>query len=225
MPVDPGIGTHAPARGSQRFFQRWGIKGQLRSIWNTVLPVAVVDHYRSEDLGSHRALTVQCNGNINQYPTCMLVNPGGRPGTADIIIEVDRMNGARLTNAAGANQQIEIHIFSPSVAYNPVLNLNPIGLYLPGLTTHPSNTWGQTVGIAGTNPALSPDPIGYVFEKWIQSLVTANWWYSNHNQVIRFDPPIRLYPGHALAYQWRHKEVAASCYLFATFLYREYPEE
>lgn len=233
MPVDPGLGTYHPTRASQRFFRRWGIKGQLRSIWNTVVPVAVVDQWHADGVGSHRAISIQCNGNINEYPSCMFVTPTAQPGRSNTVVEIDAINSSVLSTVAMGNYHLSVHLMTPTLSYNPIQNLSPIGFYVPGLSTHPDRTWGNAVGLAGTNPAASPT-MGF-------SIVTvtgstnplvpypANTWVSTHGEYFnctdRLDPPVRLYPGGALVLQWRHREALGRCYLWASFLYREYLEE
>ena len=115
-------------------------------------------------------------------------------------------------------------MLTPSVAYNPILNLSPVGVFTAGLSTHPDLTWGAAYGLAGTNPNPSPDPVGFQFENW-NANHTAFVWRQNHAYEQVFDPPLRLFPGGALAYQWRLAVVGVTLYLSARFLYREYQEE
>lgn len=217
--IDPGIGTLPAQRSSRRFFQLWRTSGSLRSIWNTIVPVSVVQRYRSEDEGSHRALTVESWGTANEF-SAVYVGTDITSGGENYIIEIDALNSHRLCPAAVSPFPVDLHLFTPLNPYNPVSTLSPFGIYTPGLFLDPSFTEGTFIGFGGSNPSL-PSYVGLTLEKF-DSVMSAARWYANHTEtLLTFDPPLRIYPGSGICLQMRSKVVTQPIYLNATFLYRE----
>lgn len=223
MSIDPGLGTVQPAVGSQGFFTRWGAVAQLRSIWNTIVPVAVVDRWRGDDDGSVRGITAVCNGNVNEYPCVVFLAPTGQPGKSDVIFEVDLVSFRRWVSQDPGNFIYDLHLFSPEAAYNPIQNLSPIGIYNPGFSTHPNANWGSVVGLGGTNPALG-SYVGWTMQKRTSPTTAAGWWHSPSDTHPKpFNPPIRVFPGYMLAFQYRSKMNPGYLAMLVTMLYREIP--
>ncbi len=151
--VDPGIGTERSSKAFQDFFARWGAKANLRSVWNTVVPVTIVDRFRGEDEGSLYALTGYTPGAANEHPAIFMGAAQGATTRDDTALEILGWYGGFAVTASVAIINPVLNIFSPEYPYNPVLNQKPVGVFIAGLFTNRSFTRGEAIAFGGSNPA------------------------------------------------------------------------
>jgi len=234
----------------QNLFRRWGgEKANLRGIWDQVLPVIVVDRFRGPDEGSLRAITGESLGASLEFPAIFFGALPDPDGTIRVEVEIHKMavwkkNFSDLVNAPPINTNSDFHLFTPIEPYDPVVNLNPVGQFVPGLNLDPPFTLGRVRMIAGTNPALpvdvglqlthynirhplrvqTPLPISVDFDPaFFQHHYPTDW--------MDFDPPLRLPAGPlgksgGIACQWLNNAAAqplARLGLRWTVLYNERP--
>lgn len=223
-----GLGpVPAAGRGFQRFFRRWGSKANIRAVFNSVQPVAVVDRYFGDEEGSYQAITAVYTGQAGVTP---LEFPAVLFGSRELDVDVNvhkiavwcgfSANGT----APGARIGRYVYLFTPILPYDPVLNIDPPGFYESGLILTPSFTRGTCIAIAGSNPLLPLGPIGGVnaMEGLTIGQGRRGGNVRNHfgtpgdevnvagsariqNQGLQwttFDPPLRLPDGVSLAVQW-----------------------
>lgn len=231
-------------RNFVRFFRTWGSKGNFRSIWDTVLPVAVVDRFYGDEEGSYQGLTafVDTQGTTtdfpNQFPAIIIgsIEP-------DIDLLIHRMavwigfsiRGSGPTTPAGGIQS-NVFIYTPTGGYDPVLNLAPLAFFDSALITPPSFTRGATVALGGYNPVLPADFGFAISNGQKKTLYTRGFFYppsnepggspsdrNTRNEWITFNPPLRLTDGITLAVQWDHRGLAAGniSAMWASFLFTE----
>jgi len=247
----PGLGpVPAAGRGFQRFFRRWGSKANLRAVFNSVQPVAVVDRYFGDEEGSYQAITAVYTGQAGvppqEFPAVIF---GSREADVDVNIhKIGVWCGFSPQGAApGVSIGRYVYLYTPILPYDPVLNIDPPGFYESGLITTPSFTRGTCIAIAGSNPLLPLGPIGGVNamegltighgrrnvnirnhfgtpgdEVSVPSVVT---FPSDGREWTTFDPPLRLPDGITLAVQWAAEgsgfTAGVITQFWVTFLYTE----
>jgi hypothetical protein len=206
MTFPPGVGLRSTTRDYQGLFRRWGAKANLRGVWNVATPVVVTDRYRGDDEGALRGLTAESLSAPNEAPAVFF---GAFPDvTGDITADQEIHQVSVMANVpnAGALQsvRVEVHIFSPIAPYNPVLNPNPLGVFIPGLQTDFAFTSGRVIAVGGSNPLSAPN-FGYQFidrSLGVSSSSNLNWVNMNRGEdPYYFDPPIRLPAGQGMAIQ------------------------
>jgi hypothetical protein len=230
VPIDPGIGTERSARGFQDFFARWGAKANLRSIFNFVVPVALVDRFRGDDEGSLFALTAETPGALSEHPAVFFGAISGVSTRDDVDLEILSFTvGTIATNMPpNALQPASLHIFTPVSPYNPVLNLNPVGTFIPGMFTNKAFTRGSGIAFAGSNPAwpAGAGSLGFMLTNRQASLGTASPDYEAlvgfYGTVPVLGAPIRLFAGSGLAFQL-YNPGSLTLSLRVSILYRQRP--
>lgn len=209
MPIDPGLGTHSSSRAFQGFLGRWGIAGaNLRSVWNTVFPVAIVDRYRGEEEGSLYALTAETPGALNEHPAIFfgaISEVETRDNVELEIIGISAGFGASATPPDSIDPGL-FHVFTPIAPYNPVVNLNPVGVFIPGMFLNRAFTRGSGIAFAGTNPAFPAyeGAIGWQthMRRDSQLSTTPNRSLAEFEAGNMYLPePIRIHAGFGLAFQ------------------------
>ncbi len=222
MTLPPGIRLEQSTTRFQRFFRHWGAKANLRGVFNFVQPVAVVDRSYGPDEGALRGLTGESLGAPVEFPAVFF---GGLPD-ADGIIRVDMFLHALKAwkTTAGFNlpggYPDEFHLFTPEFPYDPVVNLNPVGLFVPGLNLDDPLSRGRVGMLGGSNPALSRTGLEFIFvapssDLFIGSLLpfgvgrfTADTPDPPGGFQV-FDPPLRIPAGSGVSVQWRHRGAPA----------------
>jgi len=213
----------------QILFRRWGGKWNLRGIWDSVLPVIVVDRFRGPDEGSLRAITGESRGFPSQFPAIFFGALPDPDGTIRVEVEIHKMaiwkRNFNDQAAPGINTNSDFHLFTPIEPYNPVLNLSPVGQFVPGLNLDPPFTLGTVRMIGGANPVLPIDvglllthfniqhpqrietalPIDMDFDRLFPGHISQPNVY--RTPWIDFDPPLRLPAGPlgksgGIALQW-----------------------
>jgi hypothetical protein len=200
--IDPGIATERSSKGFQDFFARWGAKANLRSIWNFIVPVAVVDRFRGDDEGSIYGISAETPGDASEHSSIFLGSWWG-PGAVDnLTIEILAYSASiNVTYNPGAIAEIaaNFHIFTPYQPYNPTATLDPPGYFTPGLFTNKAFTRGGVIAVGGYAPTLPPE-IGWMPKR--------EAFYKLNAEPMRvvgagvLPEPIRLYPGTGLAFQF-----------------------
>ncbi len=236
-----GLGpVPAAGRGFQRFFRRWGSKANIRAVFNSVQPVAVVDTYHGDEEGSYQAITAFVVSDIahpNEFPAILI---GSTDENVDLLIH--KLAIWITLSPTGTPGQVpvqhDVFLYTPIGGYDPVLNLSPVGFYDSGLITPPNFTRGATVALAGWNPLLPPGPSGLTYSKGVHNTVYQRGQFmppsseagnagtippsDKRDDWMDFDPPLRLPDGISLACQWENSAAAGNILLmWATFLFTE----
>lgn len=227
----------AAGKGFQRFFRGWGSKANIRGVWNTILPVAVVDRFYGDEAGSYQAITAfrAPSGFPGEFPAIIF-------GSTDPDVDVN-LHALKLWNTesslgaqGAANAPNATFLYTPVAGYDPVLNLAPVGFFDSGLILTPNFTRGAVVALAGSNPALPTESFGLTYAA--QGSFTQAYRGgvfvpsgnvnpgSNDERWVgwmHFDPPMRLPGDVVLACQWNYNGSTAAVIpqMWGTFLYTE----
>lgn len=206
------------ARNFSDFFGRWRSPfSNLRSIWNSCIPVAVVDRFRDDEEGSLYGCTCSSVGAINEYTAAVLFNP-----EHDIEVHaITCWQGFTYLTFWPSFMMAGFHIFTPIIPYNPIQN-NLAGAFRGGLLTNRAFTFPTSLGFTGTNPALPP-----IWGEWHKSGPAVydslrNTYFDSGNCVY-FDPPIRLYRGRSLCVQTTRASVSYPVEVNISFRWTERP--
>lgn len=211
------------ARNFQDWFGSWGSSTRnVQAIYDGVVPVAVVDEFRDDTQGSLYAISAFTPGLFGEHSAVAM-------GSAVNDIEVFSVSARAIHQPGGfaLGNNDPLHLFTPINPYNPVANPLPVGFFSPGLITNKAFTFGSVTAVAGTNAVL-PLIIGFEWNNpWIHSDASqggvAFGWASGLD-VVRFDPPIRVYRNTTLAVQQLDAIGPGELVQFqVTFLYRERP--
>lgn len=227
----------------QDLFRRWGAKANLRGIWDSVIPVIVVDRFRGPEEGSLRAITGESQGAPSEFPACTLTGLPDAEGRFRTEIVIHRMaawkkNFSFVQPGPPVNTNSDVHLFTAVAPYDPVVNLNPVGGFESGMNLDPPFTRGTVRMLCGSNPAIpaqiglmlthfnaersltggEPYPIDDDFNRTVDTprRHETNW--------IDFNPPLRLPAGANLTIQWLNAATgtpAAQMGLRWTVLYHE----
>jgi len=235
----------------QNLFRRWGgEKANLRGIWDQVLPVIIVDRFRGPDEGSLRAITGESQGASVEFPAIFFGALPDPDGTIRVEVEIHKMavwkaNFSDLANGPPALTNGDFHLFTPIEPYDPVVNLNPVGQFVPGLNLDPPFTLGRVRMIAGSNPALPIDvglQLTHFNTRFPLRIETPLPSTMDHDRLVTvptvyktdwidFNPPLRLPAGPlgksgGIACQWLNNSAAtplARLGMRWTVLYNERP--
>lgn len=175
----------APVRAMRNLFGRYGITGgQIRGLYSGIVPVAVVDRYRDDSEGSLYGMTMVNVTGVLQYPAFAM-------GSGVDDWEVLALNcGGYFPSPMGFDDWLVPFVYSPDSTYLPVVTVNPLGFYEPGLVTNWSYTLGSVQGLCGSNPTLPPR-IGFYPTGTYQTRLDVGT--STQGNAFAFDPPLRVY--------------------------------
>lgn len=222
---DPGTGYEFLSRDTSVLFRRWGGKLQLRSLSNAVVPVAVVDEYRSDEAASFYVLSAETPGANNEYPAIMFGPEPASVTAPPTEIEILSLqvwaflsSGVQFTGAG------EIHLWTPFVPYNPVANLNPPGFFIASGTWDRKVTLGHGIAAGGSNPALD-GKLGFVIQQFNRQWLIGQKALANAipTGMTRAPIPLRLTPDAALGIQLRIRNAGSAMGLGASVAYVERP--
>jgi len=180
-------------------FGRWGdSRTMLRSMLDSVIPVAIVDRFRDDDEGSIfgiRAFTV--GGPANQFPS---VSFGSAVNDWELL---GITSFGTFRNGRMGSGLYDAHIFTPIDPYNPAATPAPAAVFPSGLLTNRSFTFGTVRGLAGYNAALppifGPSIAGPFFSD------SPNQWVSFLETMGKFQTipvPLRIYRDVTLTIQY-----------------------
>ena len=181
----PGSGWAQNVRNFTDLFLRWGGAGDnIRGLLNLAIPTVVIDRFRDDDEGSIFGLQAVTNGVNNQFSAVAF-------GSAVNDWELHEITVSQtIIPTPGSILDKGWHMFTPIDPYNPVVNLTPAGIFLPGLLLNRAFTFGTVQGLGGANPvAATPQgPLGF-----LQGVTS----FSTHNMLplddhYTFDPPLRI---------------------------------
>lgn len=183
------------ARNLQDFLGRWSSPvGNLRSVLEGVIPVALVDRFRDDTEGSVFGLSASTPGVAGFFPA---VAWGSAVNDWELHQLWFRSSLAPVLRIPAA------HLFTPIDPYNPVATPAPVGFFVPGLLLNKPFTLGSVTAVAGGNAALAPiiGPVldaEFAFDSGAPGLQLR---YPIRTGGWKFDPPIRVYRGVTLALQ------------------------
>jgi len=217
----PGAGWFPIVRNFQDFFGRFAsYTTNLRAVANWVLPVTVIDRFRGDDEGSLFGIEVFTPSAVSQFPACAF-------GSADLDFEVWAICfGFIVPPGFTSGADAPIHVFTPIAPYNPIVNLNPVGVFVPGLITNAAFSFGAVQGAGGSNIAL---PLvrghGLHYGRVFSSTVTTTYPGSNEGAggYHQFNPPIRVRKDSTLAVQSQFANVGDTFPMRVSILYNQRP--
>lgn len=199
-------------------FGRWGDpRTNLRSMLDSVIPVAVVDRFRDDDEGSIFGIQAFASGVVGQFPS---VSFGSSTNDWELV---QIFNYATEYTVAVNPRLTAQHMFTPIAPYNPALTPSPAGFFRTGLLTNRAFTFGTVTAIGGYNPVLPP-----IFgPEWAGPFVTNS---SAGFRNFIFDPaegmlatPIRIYRDTTFTIQWTGS-IVGGVNMFVSIIYRERPK-
>ena len=206
MPVS-GLDWKFQVKDFSKLFRRWGgHSGNLRGIFNGILPVQIIDRYRNDEEGSFWGLYAETS--------CPVSRSGYSPaivfGSLSENVEIEILGWQawyRFTvNGAPGAFNMFAHLMTPILPYNPIgAGLSPGGVWIPGLVTNDAFTRSTAFALTGYVQIFSsnPDNYGYVFSNTYKATYITNAWQSLADQAGSFnlERPIRMTPGLSMAWQ------------------------
>jgi len=199
-------------------FGRWGDpRTQLKSMWDGVIPVVVVDRFRDDDEGSVFGINAFCSGNPNEFPSVSF-------GSAVNDWEILQIPQVSIDYAGlGGSKVFGMHMFTPIDPYNPALNIAPAGFFRSGMINNRAFTFGTVSALGGTNPVLpavfGPDLVS----PGVTSFSSFSRFLGQGGQQL-YLPPIRIYRDTTFTIQWNGTIGGTFMQLFVSMLYRERPK-
>lgn len=224
---DPGMGSEYSSRRFQRFFRRWGALSNLRSVLNYVQPVTLVDRFRDDDEGSLFAVYFETGSAVNEHPAILF---GSNVETVDLeIVGLQAWYSWQAPPLGVFVWNMLCHVFTPLAPYNPVANVNPVGVGVPGLMTNERFTRGNSYAIGGHNPALPAYPgwTGWVCARGARqtNIGDAGLWFAvgvdGIANILPNERPLRLYGTDGVSIQLVNPGGGLPLALAVTILYRE----
>lgn len=135
----------------------------LRRVFDSIIPVSVAQRFYGEKSGSVYGITAGTPLIQGERPAIEFFNP-----LADWAIHRINIMFTRFSLPIGAvsNEfqfwyQMGVHMFTPYIPYNPILN-NTTPLFAPNLITNAAAVSGGTRGQGGSNPDAYPQGLGYI---------------------------------------------------------------
>jgi len=181
------------AQSTRNFLDLFGRFGDprrnLRGVADWAQPVVVADRFRDDDEGSVYGIQAFTPGAANEFSSVAF-------GSA--VNDWDCLAFA-IEQVGGGVHQFDVHLFTPIAPYNPVVNLNPVGLFQPGLITDRAFTFRSVQGVGGTAPTLPAifGPLTEFFTTNSTGRSSVNMW----REGGFFNPPIRIYKDVTLCLQ------------------------
>jgi hypothetical protein len=215
----PGVGFIPYSRNMLRWAREWGtLRGDnFRSVFNSVIPVSVVDRFRDDDEGSVFGIWVESAGSVvlGERPACIFFSID--PAVEFHVHSANWSYDGDMNVAAGIQDQ-GVKMYTPIAPQNPV-EISPVGLFVPGLITNENFTFGAVRGIVGRS-LVSGFPEGFRLNETTEGLsnTTLNqipkssayafdvagmdFMADRRSQNTRyFDPPVRVRSNQTLAFQ------------------------
>jgi hypothetical protein len=175
-------------RSLRNWFGRWGTAGgDIRGLWNGIIPVALVDRFRDDTEGSLYGMTMTANVAANQHASFAM-------GSVVDDWELHQLQVGWFFPGALSTTVWNHMVYTPLSGFNPVPTPAPVGQFVPGLVTNFAFTFGSVFGVAGHNPSL-PTPFGFFpfTTKSASSLAPVGSTNFQAGPAHRFDPPIRIF--------------------------------
>jgi len=208
-----GGGYEPTGRDFSLLFEHWGsLPDNLRAILNLAIPTVTVSRFRDDFEGSLWGIAVGTGGAANEFPAVAL-------GSSTNAWEIHSIFCQNTGVAVGSVMRSRAHIFTPVFPYNPVLNLNPVGFFVPGFITNRAFSFGSVRGLAGTNP-LFPAIQGPQFRG--EGITNGAINDTSVSMDERFDPPLRIKQDQTFAIQGLSTNVFAAG-MAVSILYNELP--
>jgi len=161
--VSVGVGYEASGgRDTSGIGNSWGTRGGsfIRSIFNAVIPVTIVERWYGELDGSLSGITVGTPGALGFRPSCELFSDSADWELHALNIVYPTMATVGLT--AGANwYRIQAHIYTALLGFDPI-EFNPTIVFGPVLITNASVNQGTVRGQAGVAPTNNPLGLGWL---------------------------------------------------------------
>jgi len=214
-------------RETSSFGASWGIPGAglLRSLFNTVVPVAIVQRWRDEKSGSLYGLSGGTLGAFGHRPAVEIFSTESDWELNYLTVGFPMMEDQGVTGHS-AWYDYAVNLFTGRAGYNPV-EFNGVGPFGPNLITNAQFSAGSIRMQSGTNPINSPFGIGYLISQGalrvgtfssilageqVADSFSTNWFNTAganqqfigvHKQMwhVHFDPPIRMKRGRTLCVQ------------------------
>lgn len=175
----------APVRAMRNFFGRYGTTGAgMRGLYTGIVPVAVVDRYRDDTEGSLYGMTMFNVTAPNEIPAFAMGSPVDD-------WELTALNVGQFLPSAIGNNWLTPFVYTPDSTYLPVVNVNPVGFWEPGLITNWAFNLGSVTGLAGSNPTM-PARIGF-YATGSFEVNPVEVGVQTQGNAFMFDPPIRVY--------------------------------
>jgi len=160
--VSLGIGSEGVSgRDTTGLGNSWGTRGGslIRSIFNWVVPVTVIERWYDDDTGSLFGLSAGSNGTFEQRPSVEFFSD-------ECDWELHAVNVTypiRSTNTVGdpTDYQIICHIFTAFAPYDPI-EFNVSGPFGPQLITTELFNQGTVRAMGGTSPSNNPFGTGFI---------------------------------------------------------------
>ena len=140
----------------------WGTRGGsfIRSIFNAVIPVTVIERWYGELEGSLFGLSGGTLGNFGLRPAVTFVSEFAdwELHAINCWYPVMATNGV---TGGPSDYRVATNLFTPIDAYDPT-QFGPSGPFGPQLVTNANFDQGTVRGFGGTNPINSPNGFGFV---------------------------------------------------------------
>jgi len=178
------------------FFGRWGDgRTNLRSMMDSVIPVAVVDRFRDDDEGSVFGTSAFASGGpAGEFPS---VSFGSDVNDWELL----QIIGWEMTFSTSIVRVMQAQVFTP-FNYNPALTVAPVGTFAPGLINNRAFTFGSVRGVGGYNPAIPPLIGPSYLGPFISTGGVARTNIVPFSNTGHLGLPIRVYRNVTLTFQW-----------------------
>lgn len=169
MPVRYGIG--AVARNFVKLGNRWGATrggNVILGLFNTAVPVTVIERWRDEHEGGVFGLTAFAAGigtSIHtaaytaQFPSVVFGSAESEWELLSARLAMHTIRGDTVLGYGDVTYDERIFLYSPFGGYNPVLN-GLVGPFAPGLIAKEPFGFGSVFGFSGSNLFLPLQPEG-----------------------------------------------------------------
>jgi len=219
----PGVGFIPYSRNMLRWAREWGTLrgGNFQALFNSVIPVSVIDRFRDNDEGSVYGIKVTSNGSAVLGERTAVIFFSVDPDVEFHVHSINWDYDFNTTNVVFATLSMGVMMYTPILPHNPV-EIAPVGLFVPGLITTEQFTFGSIRGIAGRSlvaATLDGFELNRTSELIDESIIsqiprssaymapfgTGNsemWGADRRSQNTRnFDPPLRIRSFETIAFQ------------------------
>jgi hypothetical protein len=176
-----------------------------------------VDRFRGEAEGSLFGITGYTPGAVNEFSSIAF-------GSAENDWEIHQIAwNFQQPGGVGGASVWGYHVFTPIAPYNPVANINPVGVYSPGLITNKAFTFGTVGAVGGSNPAFAAVR-GYTPQERTLNNIVYRLTLPLEAMLQAFSPPIRVPRDVTFAFQMTIAFVGAAVPLTVSLVYNERPK-